>query len=75
MTYVYQTCGKEFNSLDAAQAELSRTLGYTVEDVDIYDVTTIDDAAHGFEVYIIAPTPFSTPDDTQEAAAVRKPPV
>jgi len=73
--FVYQAGGKTFDSLGAAQAELSRLLGYTVTDVDTYDVTTMDDAARGREVYIVIALPLPTPDDTQEADAVRKPPV
>jgi hypothetical protein len=80
-TYVYQTCGKEFNSLGAAQAELSRVLGREVTDAYTYDVTAMDDASRGVEVYIVLTSvrPYGyetmvfTPDDTQEADAVRKP--
>ena len=71
-TYVYQTCGKEFNSLGAATAELSRVLGYTVTDVNTYDVTTVEDGAVGREVYIVWVEPTAlTPDDTQEVDVVR----
>lgn len=52
-TYVYQTCGKEFNSLGAAQTELSRVLGREVTDAYTYDVTTMDDAARDVEVYAV----------------------
>jgi hypothetical protein len=65
-TYVYQACGKSFDSLGAAQAELSRVLGYTVTDVNTYDVTTMDDGAAGREVYIVWADPAQLPhDDTQ----------
>jgi hypothetical protein len=79
-TYVYQTCGKEFNSLDAAQAELSRVLGREVTDAYTLDVTTMEDAANGREIYIVCTgvrpygyeTKVFTPDDTQEADAIGK---
>lgn len=70
-TYVYQTCGKEFDSLGAAEAELSRVLGYTVTDAHTYDVTTMEDGAKGFEVYLVwVDPPATTPDDTQEVDVV-----
>jgi len=69
-TFVYQACGKSFYSLGAAQAELSRALGYTVTDVDTYDVTTMEDGANGHEVYMVIPNPLLTPDDTQEVDVV-----
>lgn len=61
--FAYQAGGKTFDSLGAAQAELSRLLGYTVTDVDTYDVTTMDDAAQGREVYIVIALPLPTPDE------------
>ncbi len=54
-------------AIDVAATEIRRA--------DTYDVTTIDDAANGREVYIVIANPLPTPDDTQDAAAVRKPPV
>ena len=69
-TYVYQTCGKEFDSVGAAQAELSRVLGYTVTDVNTYDVTTMEDGAAGREVYLVWVDPPLTPNDTQEVDVV-----
>lgn len=80
-TFVYQTCGKEFNSLGAAQDELSRVLGRKVTDADTYDVTTMQDRANDVKVYAVLtgvrPYGYETraflPDDTQEADAVRKP--
>ncbi len=69
-TYSYQACGKSFDSLGAAQAELSRVLGFTVTDVDTYDVTTMEDGAAGREVYIVIANPLPTPDDTQEVDIV-----
>lgn len=51
--YVYKAGGKEFDSLGAALAELSRIRGYAVTDVHTYDVTTMEDGANGFEVYLV----------------------
>jgi len=69
--WVYLACGKEFDSVGAAQAELSRVLGYTVTDVHTYDVTTMEDGAARREVYIVWTEPRPTPDDTQEVDVVR----
>ena len=69
--WVYQAAGKSFDSIGAAQAELSRVLGYTVTDVHTYDVTTMEDGAAGREVYIVWADPPLTPDDTQEVDVVR----
>lgn len=69
-TFVYHACGEEFDSVGAAQARLSRVLGYTVTDVNTYDVTTIEDGAAGREVYLVWVDPPLTPDDTQEVAVV-----
>jgi hypothetical protein len=72
---VYKVQDREYDNQSAAAGEFSHIMGFRVTGIEWLDVTTNQDAADNRIVYIgwIDETKPRTPDDTQEADAVRKP--